>query len=57
MMDTETLLSAYDRYVGKVYEASNRAERRFWQRHADQMVIALNERGRRVREEGVDAKP
>lgn len=57
MMDTETLLSAYDRYQNRVYNASNRSERRFWKRHADQMVIALNERGRQVREEGVDAKP
>jgi len=53
-MNTTQLLQAYDRYATELYSATTKAERRFWERHLEQMVIGLADRGREVRGEEVE---
>lgn len=53
-MNTKRLLEGYDRYATKLYNATTKAERRYWERHLEQMVIGLAEHGRDVRGEVVD---
>lgn len=50
-LSTDTILAAIDRYHLKALRAASIDERDYWQRHRDQMQLALIERGRELRGE------